>query len=400
MIWKIRITSASLALFLVTGTVGRAQPSPAVMVEALRSPDIFSTAAQDTGLKADLWTGTSADIARTIVPLLAQRSLSPASQGLAYRLMATGAPAPAGAEHDLDLAAARGLALIALGDAAGAGRVLDRQPGMSTNAELSRAAAEAALFLQNNAEACQIAQQLTQGREGVYWLRLRSFCQLVAGETEAAQLTFNLAQMAAKDTNYGRLMAAQLAGSGPPAKPAFKTGLERALSKAQGADLPPLPAPATVTETPDTLALLASTRGNRAAFDQLFVRASAISGKEGQSMRGAVLVLLATGATLRPEQRASFSAFNIDRSTASAARLTAMSMAALAGLKGETGLLALSIAAEAGSSGPGAADRAAIILALRRVGLNADAEAFASEFLSSLPGTSPPVASGLPARTP
>ena len=117
-------------------------------------------------------------------------------------------------------------------------------------------------------------------------------------------------------------------------------------------------------------------------------------------MRGAVLVLLASGATLRPEQRASFSAFNVDRSTASPARLTAMSMAALAGLKGETGLLALSIAAEAGSSGPGAADRAAIILALRRVGLNADAEAFASEFLSSLPGTPPPVASGLPARTP
>lgn len=383
------ILALAAAAFAPAGAF--AQPISSVQVEALRAPDIFTTAAAETGLGADLWAGTSADIARTVAPLLSRKPLSPAAQGLALRLMQTGAPAPAGAEKDLDLAAARSDVLIALGDAPGAARVLGRQPGVATNAALSRAAAELALLLGDEDGACRIEQALTTGRDGIYWLRLRSWCQLRAGDAEAAQLTFNLAQGAAKDAVYGRLMAAKLAGVGPPPKPAFRNGLDRAMSKTEGAEPPPpLPTPVGVTDTPQTLALLAAASGDRAALDDLFARALSTPGKDGLALRGGVLVLLASGAGLQPEQRAAFAAFDLPRSVAPPARLAAMTLAAEAGLKGETALLALAVAADSGVAGPGWADRAAVIAALRKVGLTTDAKAFATEALATVPLPAPP----------
>ena len=61
--------------------------------------------------------------------------------------------------------------------------------------------------------------------------------------------------------------------------------------------------------------------------------------------------------------------------------LLALDRAASLGLKGETALIALAIASDAGAPGPGALDRARIVAALRRVGLTDAAQAFAVEGL-------------------
>ncbi|MFN9926095.1 MAG: hypothetical protein ACK53I_04050, partial [Phenylobacterium sp.] len=91
---------------------------------------------------------------------------------------------------------------------------------------------------------CAIAQNLGAGRGETYWLRLRAFCQIEAGQTAQAQLTFDLAQTQARDAVYGRLMAAKLTGSAPGAA-SLRNGLDLALSRALALDLAPArPSPA------------------------------------------------------------------------------------------------------------------------------------------------------------
>ena len=83
---------------------------------------------------------------------------------------------------------------------------------------------------------------------------------------------------------------------------------------------------------------------------------------------------------------AQFADFQLGRADAAPARLMALDMAAEAGLKGQTALLALQIAHAGGAEGPAPVDRCWIIRALNRAGLKTDAQAFAVEGLKALQG--------------
>src|SRR5581483_4417790 len=102
---------------------------------------------------------------------------------------------------------------------------------------LARAAAESALLAGDEARACSVAQGLGSGRDDVYWLRLRTYCQAVAGHTDQAQLTFDLAQAQSRDVVFGRLMGAKIAGAGNPGAASLRNGLDLALSRSLGLDL-------------------------------------------------------------------------------------------------------------------------------------------------------------------
>ena len=200
-----------------------------VAVQQLGKLDLFSTGATDTGLGADLWKGASADIAREVIPGLAQRPLSPAAAALARRVLSTAAAAPDGAGSDTALAGARAQTLLALGDAADAQAILDHTSNLNNDGALSQVAAEAALIAGNTDRACATADALTADRGGVYWLRLRAFCQARAGQTAAAQLTFDLAQEQGRDATYARLMGAVM-GGGDPGAGSLRNGLDYALT--------------------------------------------------------------------------------------------------------------------------------------------------------------------------
>jgi ABC-type amino acid transport substrate-binding protein len=212
---------------------GAARAQEEVKVKSLAAPDYFSGAVADTGISGDLWKDTAPGIMRDVLPKLAgPKPLSPAFASLARRALSTGANGPAGVGDDVEMGAARGLALIALGEAKGADAILDRATGGAGSAALSMAQAEAALITGNDDKACQTEQGLTVDRGTAYWLRLRAFCQLKAGQTDAAQLTFQLAQPqtpkpVGADADYARLMSAALAGT-PPGAANLKTGLNYA----------------------------------------------------------------------------------------------------------------------------------------------------------------------------
>jgi len=213
------------------------EPIPApVQVQTLAKLDLFSTG-RETGLGQDLWKGTSADIARAVIPTLASRPLSPAGLDLARQVLAQAATAPDGAGADADLAAARAKALLALGEAGLADTILGHTPGLSDNAALSQTAAEAALITGQDAKACAISDALAQGREAIYWLRLRTYCLLINGKTDAAQLTFTLAVQQGKDPVFSRLMGVAINGAGDPGRASLRNGLDYALSRRLKLDL-------------------------------------------------------------------------------------------------------------------------------------------------------------------
>ena len=118
----------------------------------------------------------------SIIPTLADHPLSPAGAALGRRVLGAAAAAPDGAGADDELAAARARALLALGDAAEAGMILDRTAGVTNSAALSETAAEAALIGDQDDKACAIGDALAVDRGGAYWLKLRAFCQARAGK--------------------------------------------------------------------------------------------------------------------------------------------------------------------------------------------------------------------------
>ncbi len=228
-------SALALLAVLVAPVVSAAQEE--VKVKTLAPPDYFSGEAAQTGIGADLWKDTAPDIMRDVVPKLAgPKPLSPAFASLARRLLSTGANGPAGVGDNVDMGAQRALALIALGQAKGANTILDRATGAAGSSALSMATAEAALIAGDDDKACRTEEALTVDRTAAYWLRLRAFCQLKAGQTDAAQLTFQLAQAQTKDADYTRLMNAALSGAAPGVA-SLKNGVDYALSRRLNLDL-------------------------------------------------------------------------------------------------------------------------------------------------------------------
>jgi len=384
--------------------VGPARAQP-VEVSPLAAPDAFTTPGRDTGLPATLWRSASVRTARTVLALLATKTLSPAGAALARRVLATGAPGPQGAGSDPALAGARATALLAQGDAKAAAAILARAPGVDRAPELAQAAAETALLAGDDARACAVAEGLSAGRDEIYWLRLRAYCQAIAGQKAEAQLTLELAQSQARDPVFGRLMAAKLAGAGSPGAASLRNGLDYALSRSLGLDLgqakaSPAVAAALAAGDPADLTFDAGAASSDAAIlvdplmkgepvrDAVLQALQETAGSAEPKARARAAAALALGLALagplNPETRAQLAAVSMPEGRAPLGRDLALDAAAGEKLMGEAALLSLWTCAEAGAAGPSLADRVRIVAALHAVGLEADARNFALEGLLAL----------------
>jgi hypothetical protein len=372
-------------------------------VTTLAAPDAFSTAGRDTGLPQDLWRGASVETARAVLPRLAARPLSAAASALARRVLATGAPGPRGAGDDPVLTGARAEALMNLGDVKAAAVILTRAPGLDRSAELSRAAAESALLANDDPRACAIAEALSVGRDDIYWLRLRTFCLALAGQTAQAQLTFDVAQAQAKDTAFSRLMSAKLTGAGSPGAPSLRNGLDYALSRSLALDLsavsaspsvaaalattdPDAPAPPPVADDlKEAAAALGPSPTAPGALDHLVQAAQGAADIKARArLQSAALLVAALDALPGAEARAALPGFSVAAGKAPVGRDLALQWASEQKRMGETALLALWTCTEAGTAGLAMGDRVRIVRALHLAGLDVDARAFALEGLSGL----------------
>ncbi|WP_293903776.1 hypothetical protein [Phenylobacterium sp.] len=393
-----------LRIALIAGLLGlAAAPAGAqVQVTALAAPDAFSASGRDTGLPAELWRGTPIELARTVLPVLAARPLSPAAAALARRVLATGAPGPEGSGADPALVGMRANALIALGDLTAAGAILERQAGLDRAPELARPVAERALLSGDNAKACATAEDLSVGRAEVYWLRLRAFCEAEAGKKDQAQLTLDLAQGQARDPIYGRLMAAKLTGAAPGAA-SLRNGLDYALSNSLGLDLgaakpaPAVEAASRPDPTPPTFdvsaidgaigglgAALQAGPPPAAGVSALIAAAAEADARTRARLQGATLLVAALLPELTGPDRTRIAGFAVPEGKGPAGRSLSLAAAGEGKRMGEAALLVLWTSAEAGPAGLALGDRVRIVHALAQVGLDADARAFALEGLEAL----------------
>jgi hypothetical protein len=374
-----------------------------VQVSQLAPPDAFSAPGRATGLPPELWRGTTIETAKAVLPLLAAKPLSPAAAALARRVLATGASGPQGSLGDEGLVGLRASALIALGDAGAAAKILDRQPSLERNPDLARAAAEGFLLAGDNARACAIAEGLGEGRGQIYWLRLRAFCEAAASKTAEAQLTFDLAQTQARDAVYGRLMAAKLNGAAAGAA-SLRNGLDYALSKALNLDLTAAkPAPAVAAAISgaepaepsfDVTAIdgaigglggtIAAGQPPAQAVSALIAAAAEADAKTRARLQGAALLAAALLPELSGADRTLLAGFAVPDGKGPAGRSLALDAAGQGKRMGEAALLALWTCADAGAAGPALGDRVRIVRALAGAGLLADARAFALEGLAAL----------------
>jgi hypothetical protein len=398
----------SLAFAAVLTFAGPAAPALAQAVEVapLAAPDAFSIAGRATGLPQDLWRDASGDTLAAVLPRLAERPLSPAAAALARRVLAAGAPGPRGLGPDPAILGARARALTALGDAKAAAVILARAPGLDRSADLSRQAAESALLAGDDAGACAVAEALSVGRDDAYWLRLRTYCQAIGGQTDQARLTFDLAEAQAKDPVFARLMGAKLAGGGDPGPPSLRNGLDLALSRNLGLDLSAAkPAPEVAASTrgtdpaepawtipagdSDRLAAARALAGGAAPPADLVTRLLDAAVKADATGRpaaqAAALAVAAYAGVSGPDLRGRLAALAVPEGRVPVGRNLAMAQAAQGRLMGETAMLALWSCADAGAAGLSAGERVRIVEALKAAGLDADARNFALEGLLGLP---------------
>jgi len=401
-----------------------ALPAP-VQAAPLSAPDLFAAdAGKPTGLPADLWKGASLDLARTVMPMVVTRPMSPAAQAFALRVLSTASSAPEGGGSDTDLAAARIYGVLSLGDPIGARTMLEHTPGVRQSAALSQVAAEADLVLGREDEACSLGDNLVAGKDSAYFRRLRVFCLLRAGDKPGAQLAYDLSAEQAKDDVYKRLTSAALSGVSTGVQPSLRNGLEYALSRQLGLDLTPAldkawaPVVTMVALDPKTpapvqaaaAALIAKRQVdmNRAASLNPAVMAAAQSladdkptpdlaerlaagGVSGSVEEQQGLALYAAaGAPGSSRVRAAFAGFDIGPARANQARMLELDAVSTRGAKGDAALLALWLMMDAGEAGPSVADRARITRALNVAGFGQDARRYALEGLLGLRTPPPP----------
>ena len=226
----------SRAVWLAAAALALCGPAAAqVQVRPLAVPDLFSAGGGASDLPPDLWQGSSGALAKLVVPEVASHPLSPAAAALARHILEVGAHGPEGAGDDPDLAGARAEALLQLGDIAAAHAIADGAPNLPQLTAMSRVAAQAALIGGQDDRACAVGDGLVLGREGAFWLRLRSYCQARGREAAAAQLTLELAEQQEHHPDFERLMGTLLSG-GSATQPALDDALDFAISRRLGLD--------------------------------------------------------------------------------------------------------------------------------------------------------------------
>jgi hypothetical protein len=287
---------------MVTRTVGlalllaalpfsaKAQRVPApVQSEALRELDAWSVSALTQGegaLPRTLWSGSDAGVVAALLDSLPAVYASPATQGLARRVLLSGGDAPAG--DALQAARNRFEALGKMGAAdplaimaAGSGAAL-------SDPQIALFAAQAELARGRRPEACARGRNANVGDQPPpFLLRLRAYCAAAVGDRAAADLALELARAAnAADAWYSAAVAA--AGGAPTARPPnarYENSLAVQLSLA--GNLRPT---ANSLGNASTLALVALARGETAPQPQraqaatLAYRRGALSAAEARAI--------------------------------------------------------------------------------------------------------------------
>jgi hypothetical protein len=195
---------------------------------------IGALTAEGGGLPDTLWSGSDlAGITEAMRRAPAESGFLAVSEMTARVLLSGGAsPAPPGDRRDA--AVERLAALLGLGQVNGVDDIVSTTPRGLADPELAVLAVQARLAMNEIASACRVGDELREGRNGAFWLRLRTACFAWAGETAAIELTLDLAREADEsvaDDAFTAWVFAAASGKAPDRAPAPRDALESALAQ-------------------------------------------------------------------------------------------------------------------------------------------------------------------------
>ena len=181
----------ALAQSIETGQLGAAQAYDAGVIDA-----------RSGGLDAALWQGTSAKTAVRLMKKLPLSSDKAIVQDMIEAVVLSAGVPPDGDTSEYDQTRLK--AVMAMGDKAALDNLASRNPEITRDPAVRT---DLALASGDVASACQIADNITEGRGEPHWAKLRAFCHVEREEISAAELTTELLQGSGyEDTTYFGLM--------------------------------------------------------------------------------------------------------------------------------------------------------------------------------------------------
>ncbi|WP_026942577.1 hypothetical protein [Hellea balneolensis] len=176
---------------IVTGELDAAQAFDAGVIDA-----------RSGGLDAALWQGTSAKTAVRLMQELPLSSEKAIVQDMIEAVILSAGVPPEGDRSNYDRV--RLQTVMAMGDKAALENIAARNPEITRDPTVRT---DLALAGGDVTEACQTADNITQGRGEPYWAKLRAFCHIVRDELSAAELTTELLKNSGhEDEAYFELM--------------------------------------------------------------------------------------------------------------------------------------------------------------------------------------------------
>lgn len=184
--------------------------------DALKAPNPESAGTLDVhqgGFAASLWNGTSAEVARVLLPRLPGAGAGQTVRSLERRLLLTAAPPPEGARPDArpSLVELRAERLLALGDLDGVVGLTNAAPASVEGSIAAKVKRDANLLTGRVKEACATIP----GGSDPETARLTVFCHLTQGRTLEGNLALDLLRER-KGADAGFIAAAEVLAGLPP----------------------------------------------------------------------------------------------------------------------------------------------------------------------------------------
>lgn len=185
-------------------------------VDALKAPNPQAVGTMDVhqgGFSAALWNGTSAEVARALLPRLPGTAASPTIRSLERRLLLTAAPPPEGANAEArpSLVELRAERLLALGDLDGVVGLTNAAPAAVEGALSAKVQRDAHLLAGRIDQACAQVPAASDPESA----RLVTFCQLAQGQTLQGNLSLDLLRER-HGADSGFIAAAEVLAGLPP----------------------------------------------------------------------------------------------------------------------------------------------------------------------------------------
>ncbi len=201
MSWIARLVLFISLLLFPAGALAQARAG--VEVGQLSQIESFSISAlpqNQAGLSATQWLNSDVLVLQELMAGIPVQPGSRSLRNLLVRSLLSGGQAPGSGKDLEELAALRLGAIYSLGQIDAAIKIAERSPGGHKKPETAAIAANALLLTGDVQTVCSIANKLTEAREAVFWLQIRSYCLAQANNVAGAELMAELA-LAAEPNN-------------------------------------------------------------------------------------------------------------------------------------------------------------------------------------------------------